>query len=109
MRIRTLHTEDQGGFTHSMVNKTSPTLGRPAKFPLRLNGVATIIGRHCRWRNAARVVEYGVRMRGGVQYSGPTASADEEMNLGTIAGRTGAKKGRISGRSLITTARPFTP
>src|SRR5438105_15842121 len=97
MRIRALHTEDQGGFTHSMVNKTSPTPARMAKFPPRLNGVATIIGRHCRWRNAARVVECEVCMRGGVQYSGAAASADEEMNLGTIARAIWRRKGSIIG------------
>src|SRR3954470_23704987 len=107
MRIRTLRTEDQGGFTHSMVNKTSPSPRRTAKFPPRLNGVATIIGRHCRWRNVARVVEYGVRMRGGVQYSGPAASADEEMNLGAVARAIWRRKGSIIGPTLIITAAAF--
>src|SRR5689334_3583561 len=107
MRIRTLHAEDQGGFTHSMVNKTSLTLGRTAKFPPRLNGVATIIGRHCRWRDGARVVEYGVCMRGGVQYSGPAVSADEEMNLGAIARAIWRRKSSIIGPTLVITAAAF--
>ena len=108
MRIRTLHTEDQGGFTHSMVNKTSPTLVAGGETSgAGLNGVATIIGRHCRWRDAARVVGYGVCMRGGVQYSGSPGSADEEMNLGAIARAIWRKKRSIIGPTLIITAAAF--
>src|SRR3954470_4274244 len=107
MRIRTLRTEDQGGFTHSMVNKTSPSPRRTAKFPPRLNGVATIISRHCRWRDGARVVEYGVCMRGGVQYSGPAVSADEDMNLGAMARAIWRRKGSIIGPTLVITAAAF--
>ena len=44
-------------------------------------------------------------MRGGVQYSGP--SADEEMNLGTIGRAIWRRKGSIIGPTLIITAAAF--
>ncbi len=46
-------------------------------------------------------------MRGGVQYGGPAASADEEMNLGVIARAIWRRKGSIIGPTLIITAAAF--
>ena len=46
-------------------------------------------------------------MRGGVQYSGSAASADEEMNLGAVARAIWRRKGSIIGPTLIITAAAF--
>src|SRR3954469_8494724 len=48
---------------------------------------------------------YGVRMRGGVQYSGLVV--DEEMSLGTVARAIWRRKGSIIGPTLIITAAAF--
>jgi uncharacterized protein involved in exopolysaccharide biosynthesis/Mrp family chromosome partitioning ATPase len=46
-------------------------------------------------------------MRGGVQYSGPAVSADEEMNLGAMARAIWRRKGAIIGPTLVITAAAF--
>src|SRR4029078_13518812 len=46
-------------------------------------------------------------MRGGVQYSGPGVSADEDMNLGAMARAIWRRKGAIIGPPLVITAEGF--
>jgi uncharacterized protein involved in exopolysaccharide biosynthesis len=46
-------------------------------------------------------------MRGGVQYSGPAVSADEDMNLGAMARAIWRRKGAIIGPTLVITAAAF--
>jgi succinoglycan biosynthesis transport protein ExoP len=55
----------------------------------------------------ARIVEYGVRMRGGVQYGGSPGSADGEMNLGAVARAIWRNKRSIIGPTIVMAAAAF--